>query len=348
MIPPVDPPINPIVRADALAHVSYQRRDPDGMARFLADFGFIPLAPASRGRQYFRGYGRDSYCVEVIAAERDAFVGFALNAHSRDDLHKLARFESRDVAPVDGPGGGERVRLVDPDGNRVDFLWGAEPLPALPARSALSDVNLPNATPRINRPVRSDPAPAPVFRIGHVVLQTQAFPDMMEWYRQRFGFLASDVATIADGIPVLGFFRLDRGDQPADHHSLALLAGPEARMLHVSTETIDLDAVGQGQQHLRAQGWSHHWGIGRHVLGSQIFDYWKDGAGDEWEHYADGDVMTSDYPTGVHPLTRGGLWAWGDDLPDSMRPPGPPPADAPAAVHAMFDALATPPRPWLR
>jgi hypothetical protein len=121
-----------------------------------------------------------------------------------------------------------------------------------------------------------------------------------------------------------------------------------------------VESVGQGNQHLQARGWTHYWGIGRHILGSQVFDYWKDPVGDEWEHYADGDVMTSEYPTGYLPLTRGSLWAWGADLPDDMRPPIAP--EDVAKIHAaggfgsmdvrrvegLMQALSIPPRPWLR
>ena len=39
------------------------------------------------------------------------------------------------------------------------------------------------------------------------------------------------------------------------------------------------------------------WGIGRHVLGSQLFDYWFDPDGFEYEHYTDGDVFTADHET---------------------------------------------------
>jgi catechol 2,3-dioxygenase-like lactoylglutathione lyase family enzyme len=200
---------------------------------------------------------------------------------------------------------------------------------------------------RINTPVRTPVQPAPVFRVGHIVLMTPDFNAMAEWYMRRFGLIASDVLTLPDGSAALGFFRFDRGGEPADHHSLALLAGPAPRLLHVATETPDIEAIGQGQQHLRAGGWTHHWGIGRHLLGSQIFDYWKDPPGDEWEHYADGDVMTADFPTGHHPLDRGGLWTWGDDLPDSMRPQHDLPADAPAQAKAIHEALSRPPRPWM-
>jgi hypothetical protein len=60
------------------------------------------------------------------------------------------------------------------------------------------------------------------------------------------------------------------------------------------------------------------WGIGRHVLGSQLFDYWHDPDGMEFEHYTDGDVFTASHPTHYLPLELAGIWAWGDDVPASM------------------------------
>jgi hypothetical protein len=137
---------------------------------------------------------------------------------------------------------------------------------------------------------------------------------------RHLGLIASDIQFLEDGKPALGFFRLDRGTTPADHHSVALISGPAVGMLHVSFETLDLDSLGQGHRYLKERGWTPYWGIGRHELGSQLFDYWKDPVGDEWEHYADGDVMDAAHPTAYHPFRLGSLWTWGDDLPDSMRP----------------------------
>ena len=90
--------------------------------------------------------------------------------------------------------------------------------------------------------------------------------------------------------------------------------------MHSAYETLDIDSVGQGQQHLKLNGWNHFWGIGRHILGSQVFDYWLDPTGDELEHYADGDVFDAEFETRYHPLDMGSLWAWGDDVPPAMRP----------------------------
>ena len=57
-------------------------------------------------------------------------------------------------------------------------------------------------------------------------------------------------------------------------------------------------------------GREHHAGIGRHVLGSQIFDYWKDPWGHVLEHFTDGDLLNADAETGrcEPPIALGTQW----------------------------------------
>jgi hypothetical protein len=203
------------------------------------------------------------------------------------------------------------VRLTDPGGLQVDLVHGVTKVPELPTRDRLPPVNIPSRRQRVNEGVRTALEPSPIFRIGHVVLERLDFMEAAQWYMRHFGIIASDVQAFPSGKLGLGFFRLDRGAKPADHHTVAILGGAKTGILHVSFETFDLESVGQGHQYLRARGWTPYWGIGRHMLGSQLFDYWKDSVGDEWEHYADGDVLDATVPTGYHWLTRGGLWAWG-------------------------------------
>ena len=143
---------------------------------------------------------------------------------------------------------------------------------------------------------------------------------MADWYQRVLGIIPTDVQYLADGSPSLAFCRLNLGDQPADHHTVVIVGGIEEKYEHSAYEVVDLDALGQGQQVLRAQGHRHMWGIGRHVLGSQLFDYWFDPDGFEYEHYTDGDVFTADFETAYSPLEFGSIWAWGDDAPASMKP----------------------------
>jgi catechol 2,3-dioxygenase-like lactoylglutathione lyase family enzyme len=308
----------PVVRADAMAHVTFERRDTARMHRFLEDFGLVGGEVALN--RYYRGYGESPCLVAMSSSPRDRFVGFAMTAPDRTSLERLSAHTSRPIEPNEAPGGGEKVTLIDPDGLEIEFIYGAAKAAPLPTREETIPINTPFAKRRINSGVRTPLAPSPVFRLGHVVLQTPNFDRALDWYTTHFGFIVSDAAVLPDGRANLAFCRLDRRDQATDHHSLAILGGPAASLLHVSFETFDLESVGQGHQYLRSRGWAHHWGIGRHVLGSQIFDYWKDAAGDEWEHYADGDLLDASQPTYYHRLDRAGLWAWGDDLPDSLRP----------------------------
>jgi hypothetical protein len=173
-------------------------------------------------------------------------------------------------------------------------------------------------TTRVNRTIRPPLEPAHIARLGHVVLQTTDFPTMARWYMRHLGIIPTDVQYLADGSPNLAFFRLDLGNTPADHHTVVLAGGLEEKYEHSAYEVVDLDALGQGQNVLRAAGHRHMWGIGRHVLGSQLFDYWYDPDGMEFEHYTDGDLFTAGHETHYVPLELSSIWAWGDDVPASM------------------------------
>ena len=47
----------------------------------------------------------------------------------------------------------------------------------------------------------------------------------------------------------------------------------------------DFDVQSLGHQWLSGKGYELSWGLGRHVLGSQIFDYWYDPSRFILEHY---------------------------------------------------------------
>ena len=75
------------------------------------------------------------------------------------------------------------------------------------------------------------------------------------WYTQHFGFIPSDVQVLPDGSPAVAFMRLDRGDRPTDHHTLALAQTFAPALNHISFELVDPDAVGIGGRLLRDRGW---------------------------------------------------------------------------------------------
>jgi hypothetical protein len=57
----------------------------------------------------------------------------------------------------------------------------------------------------------------------------------------------------------------------------------------------------------------HPFGVGKHILGSQVFDYWKDPDGFMLEHFTDGDLFNESF--GSHKRSPEELvgMRWGPD-----------------------------------
>lgn len=312
--------LHPTVRAKALTHLIFQRPDLDKASGFLEDFGLI-VSQRSADTLYLRATEPSPYCYRIHQADEARFVGFGLAVQSRADLEKLAQIPgASSVQPAPHPGGGYFVSLTDPSGFIVEAVYGQRPSQALTSRAPLP-WNLATAQQRINATQRPPIAPPEVLKLGHIVLEVAAYQATCAWYTQHFGFIPSDVQVLPDGSPIVAFMRLDLGDVPVDHHTLAIAQGFMATYSHSAYEVVDADAVGMGQRVMRDRGWEHSWGIGRHILGSQIFDYWQDPWGDKHEHYCDGDIFTATCPTGLHPVSPEAMAQWGQRMPRSFTKP---------------------------
>ena len=306
----------PVIKANDLLYVQFERPDLAKAEQYLGDFG-LTLVSRTDNDLFLRGTGSRPYIYRVTKGRGARFVGLGLSVSSAHELQKLAKTFGRPVETADGPGGGSLVRLRDPEGIEVDVLHGVGPAKPLPTRSAILH-NSPNKTVRVNATQRPALEPPQVTKLGHLVIETPDFDRSARWYMDTLGFIPSDVMCLPDGTPVGAFMRLDRGDQPTDHHTVFVATGLESKVDHVAFEVIDLDAVEMGQQVMMARRYRHAWGVGRHLLGSQIFDYWRDPWGQKHEHYADGDLFDAKVPAGYHILDRAGLYQWGPDLPDDF------------------------------
>jgi catechol 2,3-dioxygenase-like lactoylglutathione lyase family enzyme len=306
----------PIVKANDLLFVHFERPDLARAEQYLRDFGLIVISK-SDNELFLRGTGSRPYVYRVTRGARARFVGLGLSVSGLEDLQKLSRTFGCRIETADGPSGGSVVRLRDPEGVEVNVLHGYSPSEPLPTRPAILH-NGPGQIMRVNDTQRPALEPPQVTKLGHLVLETPDFDKSARWYMDTLGFIPSDVMCLPDGTPVGAFMRLDRGDKPTDHHTLFVAMGLESKVDHVAFEVVDLDAVEMGQQVMMASGYRHAWGVGRHLLGSQIFDYWRDPWGQKHEHYADGDLFDAGQPAGYHVLDRAGLYQWGPNLPDDF------------------------------
>lgn len=325
---------SPTTKAQQLGYLLFELPDLAKAGQFLRDFGLVPVLE-NHDVLYLRGTQASPFCYRAARAATERFVGFGVIMASRADLEALSTLPGASgIEPLDYPGGGECVRLRDPSGFVVEAVYGQAPADPLPHRRAL-ELNYELKTPRINNTQRPPLTPPEVLKLGHVVLEVADFQATCGWYTHHFGFIPSDVQVLPDGSPAVVFMRLDLGDTPADHHTLAMAQGFMPQYSHSAFELVDADAIGMGQRVLRESGWKHAWGIGRHILGSQIFDYWNDPWGHKLEHYCDGDVFTASQPLGVHPVSREAMSQWGQKMPASFTRPKINIATLRSAVHHL-------------
>lgn len=303
----------PVLKAVDVAYARFSAPDLQPMEDFLADFGMVREARTD-SRLYMRGHGTAPY-VHVTEVGAPGFAAFGILAPDEASLHRLAESEGVAVESLDAPGGGFVVRLRDPDGYLVEVIAGqttVAPLP-LPAPALRNEGG---KTGRPAQPRRIAAGPSHVMRLGHVVLGVSNFLRSQAWYKERFGLLTSDEIQSDTGEAIAAFLRCDRGDVLVDHHSLVLAEMPgEPEFMHTAFEVFDFDDLMAGHAHLSQHTRQHYKGIGRHYLGSQIFDYWRDPWGHEIEHWTDGDQYTAATPPGIGSMADVEAVQWGSGDP---------------------------------
>jgi catechol 2,3-dioxygenase-like lactoylglutathione lyase family enzyme len=305
------------IKVRDLAFVRFGAPDLDEMARFGADFGFQP-ARRDGVTLYLRGTGPQPY-LHVTHEGPPGFLGVAFDAGSVDALQAFARAYGLPVQALDGPGGGQVVKLTDPDGFGVELVAGFAPAApvALPEREAF---NVLDRYARRNTVKRIGQGPSTVMRLGHCVLNVTDFRRSEAWYKERFGFITSDEVQLPDGMAAGAFMRCDRGAQPSDHHAMFLFGLAPRGFNHAAFEVADIDDVMRGHDHLLRQGRKQDWGVGRHILGSQVFDYWLDPWGHGLEHWTDGDQMDAAWGSRTAPMQDLLNIQWGQAFPGVLPP----------------------------
>lgn len=305
-----------IAKATSLESVRFAAPDVSAMRAFLDDFGMVAAEDGGDGVLRMRGTGDAPFLHETVKGEA-GFVSFALAVRDEDDLKALADAEGASIETGAGPGGGLRVLLSDPDGFQVEVVAGRKRVHALP--SPPYPWNLPSRIERPGEAKRVKTAPSHVARLGHIVLGVSNMERTWDWWQSRFGLLVSDEVRAPNNDLAALFLRFDCGEVPVDHHALnfASVPGLPPKFHHAAFEVANLDDLMAGNRHLLENGYRHNWGVGRHILGSQVFDYWLDPWGHRIEHWTDGDVFNAQAPVNVADLPTMLGHQWGP----------PPPAD---------------------
>src|SRR6266536_3320737 len=248
----------PLIKVTDLAYGRLRAPDLDVAEKFLTNFGM----------------------------ERAARTPTAVYMRGTDPAHHIHVTEKGE------PGGGKRVRLREPNGYQIEVVHGIKKHQAIPVKRQPMNLGK-DGLKRAGALMRLPKGPSRVKRIGHGVMAAPNVAATARWFRDTLGFICSDDIYAGTKDNIIGSFnRCDRGKEFVDHHVFFCVKNERAGLNHLSYEVQDIDDVFMGHQHLAQLGtYEHMWGIGRHLLGSQIYDYWADPWGRVHEHWSDTDRL---------------------------------------------------------
>ena len=286
------------IKVTDMAYSRLKAPDLDVMEEFLLRFG-MTRSERTPTALYMRG-SDPAHHLHVTEKGEPKYVGFAYYASNEEDLKRIAKAPGASgIEHLDEPGGGLRVRLTEPNGYQIEVVHGIASVPPIPVRrQPLNSGPQPLARP--GELMRLPKGPSQVKRIAHGVMMTPKFEETLRWFRETLGFICSD-------------------DVYVDHHVFFCLRHEKTGINHVSFEVQDVDDVAMGHDHLAHFGkYEHVWGLGRHLLGSQVYDYWSDPWGRVHEHWADSDRLNVANGSHLLPAEEALVSQWGEPPPEKF------------------------------
>lgn len=281
--------------------------DLDEEEKFLTAFGF----DVQRRDELLeiRASASDHVWAVILGGERKRLAFVSLGCYE-EDLQKIKAQVAAaggvfcDSHPA-GPSGGFWFR--DPDGNLVQVC--AAPKTQPDQKSRMVDMNIP-ANVR-GAPARSAAKKVGPTRLSHMALFTSDVTRSLAFYTQAVGVRLADRSG-----DIIAF---TYGRHGSDHHLLAFLIGGGGGLHHSSWDMPNVEALGLGNTQMRAAGYDKHWGPGRHVLGSNYYNYVKDNFGQWWEYSSHIDYIEKDADWTVANFSdEDALYLWGPDLPPNF------------------------------
>jgi catechol 2,3-dioxygenase-like lactoylglutathione lyase family enzyme len=212
------------------------------------------------------------------------------------------RFEAPYLA-----GSTEGFWFRDPDGILFQVKVSGKTQPD--AKTAMPDLSIP---PNVRgAPARSKAPKTQPTRMSHLALFTSDVTRSLDFHIRVLGLRLADRSG-----EIIAF---TYGRHGSDHHLLAFLSGGGPGLHHSSWDVPSVEDCGRTNTQLRAAGFDHHWGPGRHVLGSNYFNYTRDPFGQWWECSAHIDYIEKDAVwTIANFADEDSLYMWGPDMPSDF------------------------------
>ena len=282
-------------RVAALRSVALNVPDLQAAEQFYTQTWHLSVAARTKDALYLRGTGADHHLLALHLADGPARIrNVTLRARSSAALDEVAQavvaaggrvLEA--LAPVQEPGGGTAVTVVDPDGRVFRLVHG--------------DTQHADAHEAKDRPLR----------LAHAVLNSHDVEATRAFMEQVFNF------SLSDRTRIMAFMRCN-----SDHHSIALGDTDNDALNHIAFLMPDLESVMRGGGRMRDAGYGIEWGPGRHGPGDNAFNYFVGPFDVVIEYTAEVEQVDDSYQAGQPSdwtWPPGRVDQWGISQPPSAR-----------------------------
>ena len=221
------------IQVHSLAFVHYQHPDLEKSLSFFTDFGLVE-EDRQPTKAFLRGNGSQPY---VYLAEQSPdserhFIGAYWNCRSARDLENATTLPGASaMGDLEGPGGGKVVRVRDPHGFVVGFLFGQTfrntREDSLRLELTTNDAFSNTAEEKLRKgPVRRfKHGPSPIHKLGHygIGVPAASYTSTMDWYRSVINLKPTDaIFDPKTEREMTCFNHIDLGEEYTDHHVSAV------------------------------------------------------------------------------------------------------------------------------
>jgi len=255
---------------------------------------------------------------EGSPTKRLEYVSFGIDAVDEAGMAERIKAQGLGCEPhplSDGSG----LWLRNPDGIALQLVVAPK---VSPSQKAQPTPVAPTPPGQGAAPSRSKVQKVHPRHLSHVLFFTPDVPRMVKFCTEVLGLRLSDGSG-----DIVAFMH---GAHGSDHHLVAFAKSHAPGLHHSSWDVGSVDEVGCGSEQMRTAGYTHGWGVGRHVLGSNYFYYVRDpwGSWAEFSHDIDFIPHDLDWPAADHP-PEDSLYVWGPGLPEDFVTNHEQPAPAP-------------------
>lgn len=206
--------------------------------------------------------------------------------------------------------------IAPPVGGDSDGFWFADP-DGIPIQVKVAPKVQPDTKRRVDQldvpageqgaAMRSQVRRTGATRLSHLALFVSDFKRSLSFYMTTLGLYLADRSG-----DIIAF---TYGRHGCDHHLIAMVGGPGGGLHHCSWEVTSPEHLGLIAEQARQAGHRNQWGIGRHVLGSNWFNYIQDPSGGWWESSFNIDYIPQGmpWPSADHDAADS-FYLWGPDL----------------------------------